>query len=181
MCQEIGLKSNQKFNVIVDTLLESTLEDLNRNTVSGFPGTKKRQHSVNNVRITRRKFTQLNDGQLLVKAECDGETQDYQPQILFTGIKFTDPSHPQSITLTGGIHLQRISNAQTNVQVSCNCLDFHWTFAWFNSADGSLLGKPPEPYSKHTDRQPRNPDKVPGLCKHLIKLSEVLKAEGLIG
>jgi hypothetical protein len=68
----------------------------------------------------------------------------------------------------------------TDVQVSCNCLDFYYRFSAWNHGDGSLLGDPPPPYVKKTDSEPVNPNEVPGLCKHLMALTNELKRERII-
>jgi hypothetical protein len=72
------------------------------------------------------------------------------------------------------ITLSKIAN---NIKVHCTCLDFHYRFATWNHRDKSLHGDPPTPYVQTTDRQPVNPNKVPGLCKHVMASIQKLVEE----
>lgn len=165
------LDHNYFFTVASEMLLESTLQQLKQKTDSHFD----RENGSARVRITNKTFHKMGDNRLLVKSQCTGETSDYNPQIMFDGVEFADAGNPEAIALPGGIHVLPIKHVQ--VKVSCTCLDFHWTFAWYNAADGSLIGTPPKPYDNYSGQ--RNPSKTPGLCKHLIRLQNDLQAEGL--
>ncbi len=158
-------------------LTETPLGDLDSSTDSAFPN---RADKINNVRITNKTYQKLDDNKLLVKARCAGESNDYDTQVLFDGVQFVDGGNSESITLNGGFNILPLSEDKNDVKVSCTCLDFHWTFAWQNSGDGSLLGDPPPPYQRKTNREPRNPTNAIGLCKHLLKLNADMKAEGLL-
>jgi hypothetical protein len=59
-------------------------------------------------------------------------------------------------------------------------MDFYWRFAMYNDKDDSLLGKPPAPYVKKTDREPQNPKQVPGVCKHITALADKLRLERVL-
>jgi len=166
--------------VMYEMLSEQSLTQLTTSTISGFLRTKKRQKSTNKVRITSRSFARIDTDKLLATAQCDGETDDYVTKIEFDGVEFVDVADPDGIKISGDLSVNQLDKDVTDVRVSCTCLDFHWTFAWYNSAEGTLIGDPPPPYTPSGNRPPRNPSKVPGLCKHLLKFSEVLKSEGLI-
>lgn len=157
----------------LSVLTESTLQQLKQKTDTHFSS---RDDSSAKVRITNKTFHKMGNNQLLVKAQCNGETSNYNPQIMFDGVEFTDAGNQEAIALPGGIHVLPIGDVQ--VKVSCTCLDFHWTFAWYNAADGSLIGTPPKPYKHYTGE--RNPSKTPGMCKHIIRLQDDLNAEGLV-
>lgn len=62
-----------------------------------------------------------------------------------------------------------------NFKVSCDCIDFKYTYAYANYMNKCLEGNKPEPYHKKTNRPSRNPNQYPGLCKHLITCINKLK------
>ena len=64
-----------------------------------------------------------------------------------------------------------------DVKVSCTCEDFRWRFANYNFKDNSLFGDAPQAYVKKTNRPPVNPNKTPGVCKHLLRLKKELESE----
>lgn len=67
---------------------------------------------------------------------------------------------------------------QTSCRVRCNCTDFKFTFAPTLTSKGSLRGNLitfPKPKGTGT---PRNPDHIPGMCKHLNGLVDYLKRKG---
>ncbi len=63
----------------------------------------------------------------------------------------------------------------SDVRVSCSCLDFYYRFAVFDDKNKALFGKAPPPYIKKTNRPYVNPFKTPGVCKHTIALINRLK------
>lgn len=156
---------------VEEYLIEATLTQLRGGSSSAFPN----RNETAGVRITQKSYEKYGDSQLLVQATCDGETDQYSPSILFEGVQFTDPSDPNAIRL-GDLHIQPISE-DLNVKVLCTCPDFRWTFAWYNANDNALIGNPPPPYNSTGQRPPRNPSGTPGLCKHLIRLGDDLRAE----
>jgi hypothetical protein len=154
--------------------MESSLNKLDISTKKSFPS---RDKSKNNVAISNKEYIKFTK-QLLLKAKVIGESSTYKLEILFEDVSFTSLNDPNSIKLHNEISILPIKKS-TDVKVSCSCLDFHWTFAFQNNADGSLRGEPPKPYNKTTNRAPRNPSNAIGICKHLSKLKSVLEAEGL--
>ena len=72
-------------------------------------------------------------------------------------------------------HIQPIPLNGSNVRVRCNCLDFYYRFAAWNAGDNSLQGRPAPPYNPKGERPPVNPTRVPGVCKHVIKVVDRLK------
>lgn len=164
-------------DVPIELLTEKTMDELSSSTNGAFPT---RSDNINNVRIINKQYEQYDADKLSVKAKCAGETGTYDTSVLFEGVQFTDPGNPESITLHGGINILPLDSNTVDVKVRCSCLDFHWTFAWQNSGEDSLIGDPPPPYQKTTDRPPRNPTNAIGLCKHLLKLQSDMRAEGLL-
>lgn len=166
-------------------LFESTITDLQQSTYAAFPLTKKRQHVINNVRITS--YTMLpGENSLTIKAVArnpSSKSVNY-PSIQFDGIEYVDETNPEAVQFTAsdGTKYYMLPMKQSSVQVKirCECMDFYWRFALWNHNDGSLLGQKPEPYVKQTNRPPANPKQSPGMCKHLLKLVEYLRSVNII-
>jgi hypothetical protein len=104
--------------------------------------------------------------------------------MLFSDVVYEDGDQGDNVTFKGSdnqeYHIQPIQLSRNNVKVRCSCLDFRWRFALWNSKDGSLYGDPPGPYKKKTNRPPVNPQRVPALCKHLMKTTIALKQSGVL-
>lgn len=61
-----------------------------------------------------------------------------------------------------------------------NCKDYIFTWAWYNYYNGHCLyGTPPKPYKKLTNRPSRNPNHMPGICKHIFHAWEYLRNSGM--
>lgn len=64
--------------------------------------------------------------------------------------------------------------------VEVNCADFFFTFAWYNYHNGHCLyGPAPRAYQRRTNRPPRNPQGLVGICKHIYNAWEILRNSGL--
>jgi len=161
-------------------LFELSPDELTRSTVAGFPNTKARQHLVGSVSIGNVKYTPyVKNFTLRIDATANSNGHTYQPTILVKGV-FYDKDDSQDVVAiksTNGedYYIYPIHVAEPDAETRCTCLDFYWRFANTNNANDSLYGKPPPPYRKKTNRPPVNPQGVPGMCKHLLKLVDVLK------
>jgi hypothetical protein len=169
-----------------DTLEEVTLQDLEHDTVFGFPNTTKRQHATDPIHITKMQLVPAVPTQDLI---CNGTAQSsgktYDPKILFLQVEYQDDDTRSNVTFKGSdgkdYNIQPISLARSNVKVTCNCLDFRWRFSVWNDNQDALYGDPPPPYQrKTTTRPPANPNRTPGICKHLIKMTQNLRQAGLV-
>ena len=69
---------------------------------------------------------------------------------------------------------------KSKIKVKCSCLDFYYRFSVWNDQKDAHVDPPPVPYVKKTDRPPVNPRRQAGVCKHLIKFINTLKAEGIV-
>ena len=173
-------------NRIIQQLNEdSTYKELKQNTMQFEPATKKRQYAVDPIQITQVKlipYEASNSLQIQGVASSDGSK--YDTVMLFSGIQYEDEDGADNVTFMGSDgeehHIQPIQLSQNNVKVSCTCLDFRWRFATWNSKKDSLYGDPPPPYQKKTDRPPVNPERVPALCKHLLKTTIAMKQSGIL-
>lgn len=70
------------------------------------------------------------------------------------------------------IYASKIDYDTTPVAVICSCNDYRFTFAYWNKNRLNALtyGKLKAYQRKTLDRPSRNPDEIPGLCKHLLRL-----------
>lgn len=55
----------------------------------------------------------------------------------------------------------------STVQISCDCENYIYTYAYSNAAVGSHYGPLPQFTVKGTGR-PKNPQHIPGMCKHTM-------------
>lgn len=169
-----------------ESLEEVTLTDLERDTVFGFPNTTKRQHATDPVQITSTKLVAaVPTNDLKCDATAKSGPKTYDPKILFLDVEYQDQDTNENVTFTGAdgktYNVVPVSLINSNVKVRCNCLDFRWRFSVWNDDRGALYGDPPPPYQRKTDtRPPANPNRTPGICKHIIKLTQSLRQSGLI-
>jgi hypothetical protein len=171
---------------ILQQLLElSSVPALQGNIERGFPETKKRQHVTHEVVISNVQYMPYIGMKMLhVKSISASNGNQYQQALQFNGVAFEDADTDQNATFQASdgedYHVQPLELTGHNVKVRCNCMDFHYRFANYNSQDKSLVGKPPPLYQRKTNRPPVNPLQVPGMCKHLLKLVEILQRYGLV-
>lgn len=152
------------------------------NTLANFLSNRKQ--SSTKVQIARTIFIpSVDDETLEVRATTNSKEQKYRTSMLFDEIEWVDEPGAKVATIIGSdnteYYLTRIPLNNVDVMVKCTCLDFYYRFAVWNHKDQSLIGKPPPPYIKTTDRPPVNPKRVPGVCKHLIKLLDTLMSKRL--
>jgi hypothetical protein len=174
-----------KFVKALIHLEETTYAELEQGTIKGFPRTTKRQHATDPVRVVQLQlvpFTKTND--LKVTTVINSSGKKYDNTILFKDVVYEDSDQDDNVTFTASdgeeYNIEPIPLSGSEIQVTCNCLDFRWRFSLWNADDKSLYGKNPPPYRKKTNRPPNNPDQTPGVCKHLIKSIEALKQAHLV-
>lgn len=165
--------------VRLQTLLEMNYDELFANTLSAFPNTNKRQHLLGEVRVEQIAYTVAQPSNAItVRSKTNGnETNTHEQAIMMSGVQFS----PEGVEIPG--NQQRmipLSAAVEDLKVRCTCSDFYWRFATWDAAQKALIGNPPPPYVKKTDRPPVNPDQSPGICKHIMAVVERIKRDGLI-
>lgn len=163
----------------------STVPQLTQNIRSAWPNTKKRQNATGEVRIGNIEYIPYVGTRMLhARTTSTSNGHQYTQAIQFLDIKFepVDTKQNATITATDGkdYHMQPVKLSHQNAKVRCSCMDFYWRFANYNSADKSLVGRPPALYQRKTNRPPVNPDQVPGLCKHLLKFVDQLRGIRLV-
>jgi hypothetical protein len=67
-----------------------------------------------------------------------------------------------------------------NVGTRCSCKSYYFTFAWPNMSNGCSFGTRFKPYVRKTPPDdprypPKNPNNIPGLCKHLLLVASTLQ------
>ena len=92
--------------------------------------------------------------------------------ISFLNSKITDEEQPEnthySFSYDGKLYWVQKHKLTNTVRVNCSCSDFYFTFAWYNWQKRCLFGKKPLPYVRKTVTRPeRNPQHLPGMCKHI--------------
>lgn len=159
-------------------LFESSLTDLYSSTIQAFPNTGLRQHATHPIRITNIRWTPFQGMRtLFVKGLAQSEGNEYNPIILFKRVNFN--LNELKLAASDGVEytMGKISLENTDVSVRCNCPDFRWRFSYYDHVDKSLYGTKPRKYVRveGSNRPPANPLKLPGMCKHIIKLVEALQ------
>ncbi len=170
---------------IIDQLDETSYQELENKTIAFIPPTRKRQYAVDPVQIVQMKLVPYRtSGALQVHGVANSAGKKYDTIMLFSEVMYEDGDQSDNVTFKASdnedYHITPIQLNASNVKVRCSCLDFRWRFSLWNSKDGSLYGDPPPPYQKTTNRPPVNPQRVPALCKHLMKTMIALKQAGLV-
>lgn len=144
----------------------------------------KRQHATGEVNLKGLTWRASYGVKALeVMATAIGGEKQYAPKIIFNNVEFDDEETEDNITVpaeAGPINFKQINLSENNMRVRCDCLDFYYRFATWNAKDKSLDGRAPKPYQAKTNRGPVNPKQVPGMCKHLLRIIEVLKENGAV-
>jgi hypothetical protein len=161
-------------------LIETTLATLQSDTESGFDTPRKT--TAGRVQVNEKIFNAMPRNSIVgVTAKTRSSAKEYVTRMLFSNIDYVEEEGADTSTFTSadgtGYVVRAIGYQDNDVKVGCNCLDFYYRFAVWNSKDGSLLGSVPPPYVKKTDREPANPNQVAGMCKHLIALTDELRRE----
>lgn len=165
---------------------EVSYTDLEQNTKRFVPPSEKRQHATGPVQISKMQFVPYTGSNtLLVKADVNSNGHHYTSMMMFEGdVEFHEQDQPNNVTFRAADNQQYsitpISLQDHNVKVRCDCLDFRWRFSIWNAEKEGLYGDPPGLYMKKTDRPSVNPRRVPGLCKHLLKMAQELRRTKIV-
>lgn len=166
-----------------DLFEDLTVPQLQQSIQQGFPGTRKRQNATHEVRVDKTVFIPMEANNILqVKAETSSNNGNrHQQNIHFKQVRF-DAGNAKFVGNDGQEHsIQPLLLNTTTVGVNCNCEDYIWRFATFNLNNKCHIGPiPPKYVRKTTNRPPSNPNNVPGMCKHLLKVVEDLRQKGLV-
>jgi hypothetical protein len=166
-------------------IAESTLVDLYNSAVAAFPKTRFRQHATQPIVIARLDWTPyLGLKTLFVKGLAQNEGREYTPLILFKGVRYhqnEDRNGLVTLVIDDRQYLlEQLSMEGNEALVRCNCPDFKWRFNYFDHLDRSLYGVKRAKYEAKLRPGTANPLELPGMCKHLMKLSQALSDSGII-
>ena len=167
-------------------LEDQTIPQLHQSIRRGFPKTKKRQHVVHTVSITKLQYTpDTKQDKLTVISST--VTSDGQPHNQMMEVRNVNIQPPNSGNTSKIVDREGLEHSITpaklnisNVGVFCDCEDYQFRFAQYNIQNNCHIGPNPQNYVKKTDRPPVNPSRVPGMCKHIIKVSDELKDQGIL-
>lgn len=158
---------------------ESSLNDLRNSAIIAFPNTTKRQHATGPIVIEEFHWIPfLGVKTLFVKADAINEDRKYSPMILFKNVNYNGRGTTIIDSVTGKpISLNKLSLSKTDVLLRCQCEDFKYRFSYYNWHDRSLYGSKPKKYESKGG-PPANPKELEGMCKHIMKLAEVIRENG---
>jgi hypothetical protein len=160
-------------------LSESTFEELYKSTVLAFPNTTKRQYAVQPLVVEELRWMPfVGMKTLFIKGTVRNEDRQYGSVLLIKDVDYT--GNELKITASDGLEYQmkKLSLENSEVLVRCSCPDFSWRFNYYNHLDSSLYGKKRKKY-EHKGGPVANPQQLPGLCKHLIKLISSVHDAGI--
>jgi hypothetical protein len=148
-------------------LIESSLNDLYQSAVRAFPNTTKRQHAVDPIEIANLQWTPfLGMKTLLLRATAINEAREYNPIILFKNVQYHVTRDVYGL-------IEIVDNMGTGhliEKLSLENTDVNYT----DHQDQSLYGRKRREYHALHNPGSSNPQNLPGMCKHLIKLTQVL-------
>ena len=166
-------------------LYESSYNDLYDSTVAAFPHTTKRQHATMPIKVRRFEIIPfVGMHTLFIKAEAANEDRRYNPIILIKDVQYERQIHPGVIEIVGSdnrlYHLHKPSLNDNDVRVRCQCGDFFYRFHHWDHVDHSLYGRDRKKYVALHNPGSANPNEAAGMCKHLMKMVEVLRNSGIL-
>jgi hypothetical protein len=112
-------------------------------------------------------------------AQSGESGKEYNPVILFKNVDYDGDEVNLRASDGRDYSFNRLSLENTDVLVRCQCKDFRYRFSFYNHLDNSLHGRKPKKYESKGVGPPANPSELPGLCKHLMKMSRVLEQAGI--
>jgi hypothetical protein len=162
--------------------VESTFDELFDSAVRAFPKTRKRQHATDEVHVGQFRWTPFPGVKtFLLRATATNEDRTYSPMILFKRVQFREgPGRgvlKLKISSEETRYIEQLSPDNHDILVRCNCPDFYWRFNYYDHIDRSLYGNK---RSKYDGAYPANPRKLPGMCKHLMKMVYTMQEVGLV-
>jgi hypothetical protein len=165
--------------------LEVSLQKLYDNSVIAFPSTSKRQHAIDTIVVEHLEWIPfLGVKTLFVKGTIKNEGRKNEAIMLFKGVKYAPGEGKKIVPLMTSIgkkvFIEQISVKNNDILVRCTCKDFYWRFMHFDKNEKALFGKDRKKYEALYSPGSSNPEKLPGICKHLIKLGKILKSSNLL-
>lgn len=159
--------------------------DLYGSSIEAFPETSMRQHATHSVRVEHMDWIPFRGvGTLFVKSLSNNDGRKNESIILFKGVKYADEQRKNFVGISASdgkkVYLERLSWEGTDALVRCSCADFRWRFSHWNSMEKSLFGRGHKKYEATNRPNSSNPEELPGMCKHLMKMAKILAESGII-
>ena len=168
-------------------LLEATIKELYQSTVDAFPTTGKRQHSTNEIVISKLEwvpFIGMKTLRIKGLAQNKGNRHEYNPLIIFKNVVYHSENGYGLVEITDNAgktyFLEKLGNDQNDVLIRCNCQDFYWRGTHWDKVKKCLSGPDRKKYEAKYNPGSANPTESMMMCKHIIKLSKVLNTSGLL-
>jgi len=163
---------------------ESSWDELYQSAVDAFPRTTMRQHATDPIDITNLTVVPfLGFKTLFLRSRALNEDREYSPIVLVKGVIYREDRQPGVIEIEasdGETYLfDRLSLADHDVLLRCNCPDFYWRFNYYDHLDHSLYGRKRASYTATVNPGSANPLHMPGACKHIMKMMQVLFNSGI--
>ena len=146
--------------------------------------------NVKEQKVTVFAKTKVLDPQVLRQGK-----EEYFQSVTFEDVSFVedqDSSHTLPINVKGKsgatetMFTKKLSRRNDKIKVRCSCPDFRFMWhRWDHTKEHALRG-PLIPYRRKTPPPEqggmpyRNPEEIPGLCKHLIKVFNELSTGGAL-
>ena len=152
-------------------------------TVQAFPNTRKRQYATDALKVVSLHWTPfVGLRTMFIKGVVESDANVYDTVLLFRDVDYDVERNSGNViplVATDGMtyHFGKLSPAQNDVLVRCNCNDFRWRWNYYNHLDGSLWGRKARKYESKGG-PPANPREMPGMCKHLIKTVSAMYRAG---
>ena len=160
-------------------IVETSIKNLYKSTVGAFPNTSKRQNATDSIVIEQLQWIPFKGVKtLFIKGLARSESKKYECIMLFKNINYKESEGKKIIKIktSSGFDqfVEQVDPDKNDVLVRCNCSDFYWRGNYANHLDKSLFGRKRAKYESK-GFPPANPSASPMICKHLIKLTKVLK------
>lgn len=165
-------------------VFETNWNGLYQSAVEAFPQTTMRQYATDPIKINSLSIVPfLGVKTLFLKCDALNEDRHYNTMLLFRNVEYKDQLMKGFSEVTGidGISyfLRRPSLSGNDVLLRCQCDDFKYRFKYYDHLDKSLYGSKGKKYEGR-GLWKANPMELPGACKHLMKMIEVLKSDGYL-
>lgn len=168
----------------MERFAETSLNGLYSSVVKAFPGTNARQNAMDEVKIEHLEWVPFRGMRtLFVKGLARRDSSKNECIMVFKEVAY-GPRGRGMVELHASngetVFLEPLSAESDDVLVRCTCKDFHWRMTHFNRMDGSLFGRDRRKYEAKFRPGSSNPMELPGLCKHLMKMSRVLAESSIL-
>ena len=164
------------------TFLETSIVDLYKSTVDAFPNTTMRQHATDPIVISHLNWIPyVGMKTLFIKGLAQNEGREYNPIIVFKQVEYNTNENYIKLNANDGkiYHLKQLSLENNDVMVRCGCNDFSYRFNYYNHLDKSLYNRKRKKYESNGG-PPANPKEMPGMCKHLLKMTKALRQSSIL-